>query len=322
MRRRGTSRDVAAARGDAPAPVAAVPSAPTDTSTPTVTLGGILRGVALVGPPVTVATALLFYFGWATTNAQAAAMGLDVSIFGMGTTDYVLRSLDALFVPLLVASAALLAWSSFHARVVHAVDAVDPAGPPAVRPPLPARVALHLWWVWSLLALALAVWWRPGRDLVVPLGLAVLVLLVHHRAVVHRRLRTSGGQRHGPVHVLPSGRTTLVGVLVTVLLFWEVAEYAEVVGRGRAAAVAASVDLRSAVVVFSERDLQLAPPVRTEQVGGETSRYRYRYEGLRLLQRTGDTWFLVPDGWRPGAQPLVALHDDESLRLEFRGPPR
>ncbi|MFC5379428.1 hypothetical protein [Aquipuribacter nitratireducens] len=318
MRRRARRGASDPARDTAPAQPP-TPPAPAHEPAPAVTLGGLLRGVALVGPPVTVATALLFYFGWATTHAQAAAMGLDESIFGMGTTDYVLRSLDALFVPVLVGSAALIAWSAFRARVVHDVES-GAAG--ARRTPPAARVALHLWWVWAALTVALAVWWPPGRDLVVPLGLAVLVLLLHHRSVVRHRLDATSRDSHGPRRVLPSGRSTLVGVLVTALLFWEVAEYAEVVGRGRADAVVAAVGTRSGVVVFSERDLQLAPPVRTDEVGDETSRYRFRYEGLRLLQRTGDTWFLVPDDWQPGTRPLVALRDDAGMRLEFQGPPR
>src|SRR5438067_1708421 len=34
-----------------------------------------------LGPPLTIATALMFYFGWARSDAQARYMGLDVSLF-------------------------------------------------------------------------------------------------------------------------------------------------------------------------------------------------------------------------------------------------
>ena len=36
--------------------------------------------LAVIGPPLTISTALLVYFGWARTDAQAKAMGLDLPI--------------------------------------------------------------------------------------------------------------------------------------------------------------------------------------------------------------------------------------------------
>ncbi|MEC3852562.1 hypothetical protein [Paenarthrobacter ureafaciens] len=56
--------------------------------------------LSVIGPPLTVATALLVYFGWARTDAQAKAMGLDVSLFGYTVQDFILRSIQSLFQPL------------------------------------------------------------------------------------------------------------------------------------------------------------------------------------------------------------------------------
>ena len=56
--------------------------------------------LAVIGPPLTISTALLVYFGWARTDAQAKAMGLDVSLFGYTVQDFVLRSIPSLFIPL------------------------------------------------------------------------------------------------------------------------------------------------------------------------------------------------------------------------------
>ena len=55
-------------------------------------LGPALKALATVGPPLTIATALLFYFGWVRVAKQSEAMGLDESVFLMSTRDYVLRS--------------------------------------------------------------------------------------------------------------------------------------------------------------------------------------------------------------------------------------
>ena len=57
-------------------------------------LGGIL----------TLVTAVLFYFGWRRSDVQAVEMGVDVSLFGFSSQDYVLRSISSLYLPLLVLS--------------------------------------------------------------------------------------------------------------------------------------------------------------------------------------------------------------------------
>src|SRR6185437_8512315 len=44
--------------------------------------------------------ALAYYFGYTLTNARASYFGVDASTLGFSPTDYILRSGDALFVPL------------------------------------------------------------------------------------------------------------------------------------------------------------------------------------------------------------------------------
>jgi hypothetical protein len=55
-----------------------------------------------LGPPLTVTTSLMFYFGWARSDTQARSMSLDVTLFGFTTQDYVMRSVSTLYIPLLV----------------------------------------------------------------------------------------------------------------------------------------------------------------------------------------------------------------------------
>ena len=78
-----------------------------DSQTP---LEKVLAVVSSIGPPVTVATALLVYFGWARSNAQAVAMGLDVSLFGYTAQDYSLRSIRSMFFPLVCILLLSLLW--------------------------------------------------------------------------------------------------------------------------------------------------------------------------------------------------------------------
>jgi hypothetical protein len=62
----------------------------------------LLGVVSAIGPPITVVTALLFYFGWARADAQASSMGLDESLFGYAAQDYILISISALYLPLVL----------------------------------------------------------------------------------------------------------------------------------------------------------------------------------------------------------------------------
>src|SRR4051812_24496015 len=77
----------------------------------------ILGALTTFGPPVTIVTALMLYFGWARSQRQAQAMGVDVSLFGYSTQDYVLRSISTLYIPMVVTAAGALGWLAVHRRV-------------------------------------------------------------------------------------------------------------------------------------------------------------------------------------------------------------
>ena len=53
----------------------------------------VLRPVVAVVANITVLTALLVYFGWRRSETQAHQLGIDESILGMSTRDYLLRSM-------------------------------------------------------------------------------------------------------------------------------------------------------------------------------------------------------------------------------------
>src|SRR3954467_6043174 len=52
--------------------------------------------------PATFVTALLFYFGYVSSRAKYAYFGIDVDTIGLSTRDFVMRSPQALLVPLLL----------------------------------------------------------------------------------------------------------------------------------------------------------------------------------------------------------------------------
>lgn len=284
-------------------------------------ISGALRALAVVGPPITIATALLFYFGWALSAEQSRAMGVDESIFAMSTRDYVLRSLSALFLPLIVGPALLLFWVVLHGLLLDQMR--DPRRRSMVR--RGGQVLAWSAWVAVPGAGLLLAWIVPAwGELVVPLSLAVGFLLTEYGV----RLRGLAGEAAGRADWgrppwVGNLRGVLVGVLVTAALFWEVANFAEVVGRGKAELVLASSSSYPNVVVYSRHDLQLqAPGIQVETLAGRESDFRYRYSGLHLLQRTGGRFFLVPQDWAPAESPLIVLRDEESIRLEFTGSTR
>src|SRR5215203_5044993 len=59
---------------------------------------------------VAVLTALLVYFGWVRSGVQARHLGIDESVLGMTTRDYLLRSVRSVLVLLLIISVAGLLW--------------------------------------------------------------------------------------------------------------------------------------------------------------------------------------------------------------------
>src|SRR4029453_18785564 len=123
------------------------PSPPPDAGEPP--LRSALSVLTTLGPPLTIATALMFYFGWARSDTQARVMGLDVSLFGYSTQDYVLQSISTLYLPLPVIASSALGWLALHRQVDRAL------GRSSARPTLrtAGRVALGV----GLLMAALAV---------------------------------------------------------------------------------------------------------------------------------------------------------------------
>ena len=82
-----------------------------------------------LGAILTLVTAVLFYFGWRRSEAQSRVMGIDVSLFGFTSQDYVLRSITALYLPLLLLAGLGLAlgWLWLHCLADRA-GALGPAG--------------------------------------------------------------------------------------------------------------------------------------------------------------------------------------------------
>jgi hypothetical protein len=72
--------------------------------------GDLLRSIVVAVGNVGVLTALLVYFGWVRSEVQSRELGIDESILGMSTQEYVLRSVRAVLVLLIVMAVFGLLW--------------------------------------------------------------------------------------------------------------------------------------------------------------------------------------------------------------------
>lgn len=265
---------------------------------------GALELIGLVVAPATLLTALAYYFGWTLTNARASYFGIDPSTLGFSTQDYILRSADALFVPLSVIVLAALAAVAIHS-LVRSGRQQSRFRKPILQASWPCG-AVGL----VLLAFGIVAMFRPvpfpTYYLLAPISPGLGVLLVAYAVYL----------RSGWLSPVAVG---LIVSLVVLSGFWAASKYADALGRGRAKRLAQSLSTRPSVVVYSKDRLQLGVP--ETRLDRRDSAYSFRYTGLRLLVRSGGKYFLLPDGWSKQNGVAIVLPDTNALRLEFSSEP-
>ena len=109
-------------------------SRPRAGSQPSGDLGSVLQLITAIGSPIALGTALLFYFGWRRSAAEAEALGFDVSVLGMSPQDFMLRSVPVFFFPV-----ALLLLASLGALWTPCQTVAPPGTEPGSRPCPPHR---------------------------------------------------------------------------------------------------------------------------------------------------------------------------------------
>lgn len=273
-------------------------------------LSAALSVAGTLGPPLTVTTSLMLYFGWARSDTQARSMGLDVTLFGFTTQDYVMRSVSTLYIPLLVTVSIALGWLTLHHRLLGWLStgirrgAAHKAG----------QVGLLTGLVTAAGVLAVAATNRDAAPLVLPLVLAGATQVAAYGGWLVRASSNDHTSR-----VLSSWqrvlRKLLIGSFVTLALFWELSNYAAVVGRGYALAISDSLATLPRATAYSAQPLGIqAPGVHEERLESGDG---YRTSGLRLLVRSGGRLFLLHNGWSPRAGTVIVLPDNDSLRWQF-----
>jgi hypothetical protein len=284
-------------------------------------------------PPATVLTGLGVWYGYELALARGRYFGLDTTVIDFSTREYVVRAVVAVLGPmliLLVVAGALLWW---HVAVRWALRRRDAAGRwrVAVRA---VGAALVVGGVLSLVTGLRAVAsaqvlpdQQVLRTLLVGagvLGVTYGAWMVRQGSVGATSSEARGPGAHGPLSSGPAELWHQAGYLVTlgallVSVFWAFSVAAEERGAADSARLHREGFVRlPGVVVYSTEPLALeGDGVTEDEVSRGGSAFRWRYDGLRLLVRSNQRYFMVPVGWQPGRSTVVVLDEGPGLRFEF-----
>lgn len=279
----------------------------------------IAEWAAAATPPVTIVTALAVWYGYELILARGRYFGLDPSVLGFTTRDYLFRTASAVLAPLLYLLLTGLVLLGIHVGIQSARE----------RPELERIVRLA-----AVLSLATGVLLVVQGVRVIansqvldsipvlrPLTLSAgLVLVTYWGSVLLPRTEPLRNTRSSH---WPRGGVVLVGLIVLVSVFWSFSVAAEQAGT-RDSYLLYETNLHSLprVAIYSSKALAIeGPGVQEEEVSGPSdAAYHWRYTGLRLLVRSGGNYFLLPSGWASRDHPSFVLRDEPGLRVQFQEP--
>ena len=311
----------------------------------------VTSGVIVVAP-VTVLSALLFYFGYVSSRSQYEYFGLDVDTIGLGTRDYVMRSPQPLLMPLLglalVGITLLVMHTSVRRRIASAVAGLDDDDPTraasaartAESTTRLARVSVATGLAVLGIGIGLLLFYAQVREwrlynLVAPLLITIGAALIAYGSRVQELIRRLSAQTRSadeqaasvPPALVYAHRSELLRrasrlllyLIITAGIFWTTATVAQGTGRGLARYQAQNLDQLPSVILDTKERLYLRSPGIEETVlpASEGQTFHYRYRNLRLLIHGNDRMFLVPNQWSPSDTTLVVVLDG-SVRIQFQ----
>jgi len=272
---------------------------------PATPVSTVIDLIGKVGSPLAIGSSLLYYFGWVRTVTQARLLGYDATLVGFSVEDYILKSVNVLFIPLialLLAFAGLVAVDQVLARKAKASPAVGAI----------LRVAgLMLRYAWVVLipaGVAMTFFRVPGSFFAVPCAITVAMCGVLYASRIDRHL----GE---PPRSALAGRIVVL-TLLTLAVFWLTERLAQTMGQAFAADLIHNPDQLTSVSVLSKQNLGIASSCVSERrVGTGDGDFTFRYDGLRLLQAANDRQFLL--SVCSGVPRVFVLSDGEGIRMEY-----
>jgi hypothetical protein len=262
--------------------------------------------------PATLVSALLFYFGYVSSRARYAYFGIDVDTIGLSTRDFIMRSPQALLVPLLVialgGAVLLLGHAALQRRGV-SQRTVNGALIVAAAVLFAGLVLLFGFPVFGDFRL-----YNLVTPLLIATGAALLAYAGRWRRAAQSVPRDTSSER-----TAIRGSVLLALVVVATCLFWATATIAEWAGLGAAMRSAREPEEFRRVIVDTHERLYLTDGIVEEfvldQEEGQT--FRYRYRELRLLVQGSERMFLIPSRWSESNSTIVVPLDG-SVRIQFR----
>jgi hypothetical protein len=281
----------------------------------------VLKVFGSIVAPVTLLTALMYYFGLLHAYWFFGSFGVDYSVFGLTTQDYLLRSADGLFVPLTGIAICGLAvlWTY---RLLAARFSIEQRASAAARVAVPAAAVLGL----LLLTIAAIGIGNPPllhRYVTLPgLALAAGVLLLFATSRLHfwQASQWAGETARATYSfAVLAAEWSAVFVLVSVGLFWAAGDWSAAVGTRRGHQVLQSLPAWPDVIVYSEKSLGLAnvPGVQEVRCPTPGAADTFRYDGLHLIVQAGGNYLLLPEGWTPDSGSAIVIPKTDGLRFEF-----
>ena len=273
--------------------------------------------------PTTFLTALLYYFGWSHAYWFFDYFGVNSTVLGLTSTDYIMRSVDALFIPMTVVAAIVLVALWGHAALRSYLAAKD--RPRAFRHLVPVIAVAGAVLAVGGFVSAFTTTVLSEHLVAAPLSLGAGVLLLTYSIHLRRLLTVT---EHGVTARRPERGTgpgwaelvewTVVLAFVGLSLFWAATDYSAAVGRSRAREFVAELPTYPNVVVYSEHSLSLGGPgIREVSCHNPDAAYRYRYDGLKLVVESSDQYLFLPTLWTPTTGVAILIPRTSSLRLEF-----
>lgn len=274
--------------------------------------------------------AVLYYFGTVYTRTWYGYFGIDLGMLGLSATDLTLRSLTPTFWPVVFASLALLVLVS--ARQLPLIVARKTRKP---------RRILRIWYITILCAGAVFVAMpaitrlhRPPRWLLwlqspiyPPASLVVGSVLLGY-ATMLRAAYPALLQRHvspgrSPHRKTAHPATTVAMIALLALGFagavWGIGAYAVRQGVTDARLLAqAGFPNQPSILVWSVDRLGIeGKGTQCDPINVPGEKYRWVYSGMRLLARTPDTYFVIPQEWKARHDRVFAIPRTDNLRIDI-----
>ena len=213
-----------------------------------------LKAIGTIVAPAALVTALMYLFGLLHAYWFFTRFGVDYTLMGLTTEDYLVRSADGLFVPLVVVSAVGLAglWTS---RSLPATLTQRARG-------VPRRVVVVAASVVAAVLLAVAVTGIVAPALFTGSVAVPGLSLVAAVLVLTALSRPRGDGAGGPGAVVVA-EWVAIFLLVSTGLYWAVTDYSASVGTERADQLIAALPYWPDAVVYSEKSLNVVLPGST-----------------------------------------------------------